>query len=96
MRYLAAMVLVSGAGLRGDGTRENVGDLRMVWSRALHPGTQEGTPLAYGGVLYMPNPRDVIQAIDAVTGGGTVAPADDARSRRARRRDVGRRPVRGP
>ena len=32
------------------------------------PGTQEGTPLAYGGVLYMPNPRDIIQAIDAVTG----------------------------
>ena len=29
-------------------TRENVGDLRMVWSRALMPGTQEGTPLAYG------------------------------------------------
>ena len=49
-------------------TRENVGDLRMVWSRALQPGTQEGTPLAYDGVLYMPNPRDVIQAIDAVTG----------------------------
>ena len=49
-------------------TRENVGDLRMVWSRALQPGTQEGTPLAYDGVLYMPNPRDVVQAIDAVTG----------------------------
>ena len=48
--------------------RDNVGDLRMVWSRALASGTQEGTPLAYGGVLYMPNPNDVIQAIDAVTG----------------------------
>ncbi len=49
-------------------TRENVGDLRMVWSRALQAGTQEGMPLAYDGVLYMPNPFDVIQAIDAVTG----------------------------
>ena len=49
-------------------TRDNVGDLRMVWSRALMPGTQEGTPLAYDGMLYMPNPRDIIQAIDAVTG----------------------------
>ena len=48
--------------------RDNVGDLRMVWTRALGPGSQQGTPLAYGGVLYMPNPRDVIQAIDAVTG----------------------------
>ena len=49
-------------------SRENVGELRMVWSRALMPGTQEGTPLAYDGVLYMPNPRDIIQALDAVTG----------------------------
>ena len=49
--------------------RENVGDLRMVWSRALALGRrQQGTPLVYDGVMYMPNPRDVIQAIDAVTG----------------------------
>ena len=48
--------------------RGNVGDLRMVWTRALTEGRQQGTPLAYGGVLYMPNPADVIQAIDAVTG----------------------------
>ena len=48
--------------------RENVDELRMVWSRALAPGRQEGTPLAYDGVLYMPQASDVIQAIDAVTG----------------------------
>ncbi len=48
--------------------RENVGDLRMVWSRGLTQGFQSGTPLAYRGVLYMPNPNDVIQAIDAATG----------------------------
>ena len=48
--------------------RGNVGDLRMVWSRALAPGSQQGTPLAYGGTLYVPNPNDVIQALDAVTG----------------------------
>ena len=48
--------------------RGNVNELRMVWSRALREGRQQGTPLAYGGVLYMPNPKDVIQAIDAVTG----------------------------
>ena len=48
--------------------RANVGDLRMVWSRALAGGNQQSTPLVYDGVLYMPNPRDVIQAIDAVTG----------------------------
>ena len=49
-------------------TRDNVGELRMVWTRALARGSQQGTPLAYDGVLYMPNPRDVIQAIDATTG----------------------------
>jgi len=49
-------------------TRDNVVDLRMVWTRAMIPGAQEGTPLVYNGVLYMPNPEDAIQAIDAVTG----------------------------
>ena len=48
--------------------RGNVGDLRMVWSRGLGPGLQQGTPLVHDGVMYMPNPRDVIQAIDAATG----------------------------
>ena len=49
-------------------TRENVGGLRLVWTRALAPGRQEGTPLAYRGVLYVPQPNDVIEAIDARTG----------------------------
>ena len=52
----------------GQIDRENVGALRMVWSRALTDGRQQGTPLVHDGVLYMPNPNDVIQAIDAVTG----------------------------
>jgi PQQ-dependent dehydrogenase (methanol/ethanol family) len=48
--------------------RSNVGKLRMVWTRGLGPGVQEGTPLVYKGVLYMPNPLDVMQAINAATG----------------------------
>ena len=48
--------------------RDNVDDLRMVWSRGMTDGRQQGTPLVHDGVMYMPNPRDVIQAIDAVTG----------------------------
>ncbi len=48
--------------------RDNVGDIRMVWSRGLAEGSNQGTPLVYGGVMYMPNPSDVIQALDAVTG----------------------------
>ncbi len=48
--------------------RDNVGELQMAWSRALPPGTQEVTPLAYGGVVYMPTVTDIIQALDATTG----------------------------
>ena len=48
--------------------RDNVAGLRMVWSRGLGPGRQQGTPLVRNGVMYMPNPRDLIQALDAVTG----------------------------
>ena len=48
--------------------RDNVHRLRMVWTRGLAEGRQEGTPLAYRGILYMPQSSDVIEAIDAVTG----------------------------
>lgn len=48
--------------------KQNVADLRMVWTRALNTGSQTGTPLVYNGVMYMPNPNDVIQAIEGVTG----------------------------
>ena len=48
--------------------RESVGDLRLVWSRGLADGSNQGTPLVYDGVMYMPNPGDRIQAIDAASG----------------------------
>ena len=48
--------------------RDNVGALTLVWARELSPGLQEGTPLVHDGVLFMPNPLDVIQAMDAITG----------------------------
>lgn len=48
--------------------RDNVDQLQMVWTRDLAAGTSEITPLAYNGVLYVPQARDVIEAIDAVTG----------------------------
>ena len=48
--------------------RNNVDDLQLAWSRGLNTGSQQGTPLVYDGVMYMPNPNDTIQAIDAVTG----------------------------
>ncbi|MEE2790723.1 MAG: PQQ-binding-like beta-propeller repeat protein [Acidobacteriota bacterium] len=48
--------------------RDTVDELRLVWSRGMTEGRQQGTPLVYDGIMYMPNPSDVIQAIDAVTG----------------------------
>lgn len=48
--------------------RDNVDQLKMVWVRGLSRGTDEITPLAYDGVLYVPQAYDVIQAIDAVSG----------------------------
>jgi PQQ-dependent dehydrogenase (methanol/ethanol family) len=46
----------------------NVGQLRLAWTRGLEAGAQEGTPLVHDGVMYFPNPRDIIQAFDAATG----------------------------
>src|ERR1700692_3225470 len=50
-------------------TRQNVQQLRLAWSWAMDDtGAQEATPLVYDGVMYLPNPRGVIQALDASTG----------------------------
>ena len=50
-------------------TRQNVHQLQLVWSWALDDtGANEATPLVHDGILYMPNPRGVIQALDAATG----------------------------
>jgi len=48
--------------------RSNVSRLKMVWGRGMAAGTIEATPLVYNGVMYLPGPGDVIQAIDAKTG----------------------------
>ncbi|HLF12018.1 MAG TPA: PQQ-binding-like beta-propeller repeat protein [Gammaproteobacteria bacterium] len=49
-------------------SRRNVAQLRLVWTRPLSQGVQEGTPLVYDGVMYFPNPNDITQALDAATG----------------------------
>ena len=48
--------------------KSNVKDLRMVWTRGLTAGIQEGTPLVHNGVMFIPNPGDDIMAVDAKTG----------------------------
>jgi alcohol dehydrogenase (cytochrome c) len=48
--------------------KTNVGKLKMVWTRGMGPGVQEATPLVHNGVMYLPNPSDYVQAMDAATG----------------------------
>ena len=50
-------------------TLDNVGELQLAWSWAMdETGSQEAAPLAHDGILYVPNPRGVIQALDGATG----------------------------
>jgi len=49
--------------------RRNVQQLQLAWSWAMeNTGAQEATPLVYNGVMYLPNPGGVVQALDAATG----------------------------
>ena len=48
--------------------KTNVKTLQLAWSRAMGPGPNEMTPIVHDGIMYLGNPSDVIQAIDAATG----------------------------
>jgi len=48
--------------------RANVAQLKQVWTHPIGPGVQEGTPLVHDGILYFPNPSDLVQAFNAATG----------------------------
>ena len=51
-------------------TRQNVRNLQLVWSWAMDDtGANEMTPLVHDGIMYLPNPGGVIQALDGATGG---------------------------
>lgn len=45
-----------------------MGQLQLVWSWAMQPGSNQATPLVYDGVMYLPNPNSIVQALDAATG----------------------------
>jgi alcohol dehydrogenase (cytochrome c) len=49
-------------------TRANVKGLQLVWARAMETGINEATPIVYKGVMFLGNPGDVVQAIDAASG----------------------------
>tara|TARA_B100001123_G_scaffold393625_1_gene473756 strand:+ start:2916 stop:4604 length:1689 start_codon:yes stop_codon:yes gene_type:complete len=48
--------------------KNNVDKLQLVWSIPLRPGLSQPTPLVYKGVMYIPNPLGIVQAVNATTG----------------------------
>jgi alcohol dehydrogenase (cytochrome c) len=46
----------------------NVGRLRLAWAWNMEPGYQEEAPLAHDGVLFLANPKNVVQALDGRSG----------------------------
>ena len=49
-------------------TRENVNELQLTWVLAIREGNHQTTPLVHDGVMFLANPGNVVQSIDAVTG----------------------------
>ena len=48
--------------------RSNVDELRLAWSWGFEPGVSQTTPIVHDGVMYVANPGNVVQALDARTG----------------------------
>ena len=48
--------------------RENVHQLGLAWSWTMTTGLSQTTPIVYDGIMYLPGPLNVVQALDAVTG----------------------------
>ncbi len=51
-----------------DINANTVSQLQLAWSWGMSDGANEATPLVSNGIMYLPNPRDVVQALDAATG----------------------------
>jgi alcohol dehydrogenase (cytochrome c) len=49
-------------------TKANVKNLQLAWSRIMWPGLNEITPIVHDGIMYLGNPADIIDAIDATNG----------------------------
>ena len=49
-------------------TPGNVGELRIAWVWAMEAGRVQTAPLVHDGVLFLANPGNVLQALDARTG----------------------------
>jgi alcohol dehydrogenase (cytochrome c) len=48
--------------------RENVGSLRLAWAWTMEGGMQETTPLVHGGMMFLEQACDFVEALDARDG----------------------------
>lgn len=49
--------------------KDNVGSLQLAWSWAMkETASNQAAPLVHNGIIYLPNPHGVIQALDGATG----------------------------
>jgi alcohol dehydrogenase (cytochrome c) len=49
-------------------TANNVQDLRLVWTWAMNEGTNQPAPVVHNGIMFINNPGNIVQALDAKTG----------------------------
>jgi alcohol dehydrogenase (cytochrome c) len=49
-------------------TANNVQDLRLVWTWAMNDGTNQPAPVVHNGTMFINNPGNIVQALDAKTG----------------------------
>ncbi len=49
-------------------TASNVKDLQLRWVWAMNAGTNQAAPLVHSGVMFLNNPGNIVQAINAKTG----------------------------
>lgn len=48
--------------------RDNVNSLRLEWVWNMHEGDSEPAPIVYDGIMYLINPGNIVQALDARNG----------------------------
>jgi alcohol dehydrogenase (cytochrome c) len=48
--------------------RDNVDSLQLAWVLTMRDGSNQTTPLVHDGTMYLVNPENVVQAVDAATG----------------------------
>ena len=49
-------------------TTQNVKDLQLQWVWAMNEGTNQPAPVVHNGVMYLNNPGNIVQALDARKG----------------------------